>query len=73
MNLQRDIVGVLEQMNTAQDKPQAGGLANAMVSFFTAQSNFIFSRRKAGSIGCIPVRKRKFWKIKALCFTLLVL
>jgi hypothetical protein len=48
MNLQRDIVSVLEQMNMAQDKPQVGALADAMVSFFTTQSTFIFSWRNAG-------------------------
>jgi len=42
MNLQRDIVSVLEQTNSAQDKPQVGALANTMVSFFTAQSTFMF-------------------------------
>jgi len=41
-------VNVLEQMNTAQDKPQVCALVNAMVSFFTTQSNFIFSRWNAG-------------------------
>jgi hypothetical protein len=73
MNLQRDIVSVLEQMNSAQDKPQVGVLANAMVSFFTTQSTFIFSRRNEGSVGCVPLRERKFWKIRALSLMLLLL
>lgn len=64
MNLQRGIVIVLEQMNSAQDKPQVGALANVMVSFFTTLSTFILSRRYVGSIDYILLRKRKFWKIR---------
>jgi len=66
-------MSVLEQMNSVQDKPQVGALANVMVSFFTTQSTFIFSRRNTGSIGCVSLRKRKVWKIRSLCYMLLLL
>ena len=42
-------MSVLEQMNSAQDKPQVGAVADAKVSFFSPPINFYFLKEECGA------------------------